>query len=124
MLLPCPVLFHAARCASVSLPQRKRARPKRTVVVVIPVEDKGIDSIIGGRIDLLGHYPGIRLVRVAPQRDFGLLVSGEARLGFPDEVPLGEPGILRLVPARIGVLARVVIGGNGDVAIGGRSITG
>ena len=97
----------------------QRALQVGAVVVVIPVEDEGIDAVVGGGVNLLGHDLGIGFVGVAPKRDLGLLMAREARLGLPDEVPLGEPGILGLVPPRVGMLAGIVIGGDGDFRSGG-----
>ena len=84
------------------------------VVVVIPIEDEGVDAVVRGGLDLLGHDGGIRFVSVAPKGHLGLLMARETGLGLPDEVPLGETGILGLVPSRVGVLAGVVVRGDGD----------
>ena len=114
MIGPHQAELDAAVVRGLQKPPLQGALKIWTVVVVIPVEDEGVDAVVGRRIDLLRHDLGIGFVGVSPDRSFGLFMAGKARLGLSNEVPLGEAGILGLVPTRIGVLAGIVIGGDGD----------
>ena len=85
------------------------------VVVVIPIENERIESMIGRRVDLSGHHQWIGFVLVSPERRVGLLVPGKPRARFADKIPFGEARIFRFVPSRMWVRAGIVIRGNGDV---------
>jgi hypothetical protein len=36
------------------------------LAIPIPVEEEGDDAVVGGGVNLAGHYLGIRLVLIAP----------------------------------------------------------
>ncbi len=89
----------------------------RAVIVVVPIEDEGVDAVIGGGGDFLRHHLGIGFIAVSPQRYFGLLVAGKARFGGLDQLPLGPISPLHSRVARIaGVIVAKVITGDGDGA--------
>ncbi len=54
----------------------------RAVVIIIPVENKGIHAIVGGGVNLFGHHIRVGFILIPPGRHPGLLVASKSRLGF------------------------------------------
>ncbi len=114
MVRPHEGELHAGVVGGVEKTFVQRIVEIRSVIVIIPVEDKGIHAVVGSGGDFLRHDFGLRFVLITPKRRLGLHVSGKTRLGGFDFIPLREAGILVFVPARIRMRAGIIIGGNGD----------
>jgi len=86
---------------------------------MIPIEDEGVDAMVGGGIDFFGHDLRIGFVLVSPERDLGLLVAGKPRLGRFEQFPFAPALALGLLVARIiRVVLAEVITGHGHLRVG------
>src|SRR6266508_5707930 len=82
---------------------------KGAIVIVIPVEDEIVDTMIGRCVDLPGEYGRVRFILIAPARGFRLLMARESRLTSLNELPFGPARAMgRLIPG-IDVIQRAVI---------------
>ena len=96
----------------------KTALKERTVLIVIPIEDKMIDAVIHRRVDLLLHHLRVGFILMTPQWHLRLLVPRETRNGMPDQLPLGPTGAVDLCIAGIGVIVREVVAADPDTVLG------
>ena len=85
------------------------------VVVVIPIEQEDVDSVVGGRGDIACHGLRVGFILVAPDRHAWLAMAGEARLGALDQLPLGPARAVRGLVARVDVVVREIVAGDGVV---------
>ena len=124
MVCPHEGEFHAGVVGYVEKTFVQRVIEIRPVVVIIPVEDKGIHPVIGGGGDFLRHDFGFRFILIAPDRRVGLDVPGKTRLGGFDLIPFRKAGIFIFVPAWVGVRAGIIVSRHGDgwVGQGGRIV--
>ncbi len=91
----------------------KRLMQHRThLVVPIPVENKSVNAMVGGRADFFGHHVRQRLILVAPGRHLRLLVAGETRRSRFDHLPLVLTQAVIIIVAGRRVPVRKVVDGH------------
>ena len=107
--------LHPAVVGGLEIAQIEAAVEERAVVVVVPIEDEGVDGVVGGGVDLAGHHLRVRLVLVAPERHVRLLMAGKAGPGRLDQLPLRPAAALGLFVARLaGMVVGEIVAGHGD----------
>ena len=100
----------------------QRSLEERAVIIVIPIENEGIDPVVGRGIDLARHDGRIGFILVAPERDLGLLVPGKTGPGGFDQFPFGPAATFERRVARIaGVVVAEVVARHRDIVAAGRS---
>ena len=77
---------------------------KETILIIVPVEDKSVDPVIGGGIYFLRHLLGIGLIRIAPGRDIRLDMPLETRFGRFHQLPFRPAFALYLLIPGIAVM--------------------